>query len=683
MNSRTSLSALTFLIVLAIIVVVNYIVGGIGVFNPRFDLTEKGIYTLSDGTKRILSGLNPEKPVTIRLYITQDNRLMPQWAQAYATTVRDLLLEFEKNSDGKVHLDKIDPRPNTEDEDKAVADDIQGYTVNENGDKAYFGVAIESLKQKEVLPSLNPNEEANLEYQLARAIAKVSTTKRQVVGVMSPMPIAAAAFNFPGMPQKQPPPWVVIQQLRQDYDVREVPISSDKIDDDVNVLLIIHPYGISGKAQFAIDQFLLKGGKVIAFVDPQCLVSKAYDQQGQPGMAPTRTTSPTSDLPGLFAAWGVKFDQGKVVADMTYRTRGGRGNAVPTFLTVDREGINREEPITSSLEIVQMFGSGSFAFDKKDGITYTTLVESSENSEMIDSTVAEEVQRNGLKTFNSGWEEEGAGGAAVRQIQDGLSRWTSEGGSARRSSDAAGRLPGMPPGFSLPGAPGESGGEDKKDAGAPVAAKDAKKDAAPAAPPSLKEGDGKGVVFLFADADMEYDMFALQSDAKRPRDARGDQLEHPAAAQHGRIAHRWFGPYRRPQPRGDEATLHEDAGAAGQRGGQVPPARGAEAAGDAEGRGGDRQERRRDAGWQRHRHHPRESGGTEGPARQADRHPEGHPQLPEGTEQRKGSPRDGHDMAEHSHHTAAARRLRRGPRRAPQLTACRPLSFDPGRFNIP
>jgi ABC-type uncharacterized transport system involved in gliding motility auxiliary subunit len=513
MNSRTSLSALIFLIVLAIIFVVNYIVGGIGLFNPRFDLTEKGIYTLSDGTKRILKGLNPEKPVTVRLYITQDNRLMPQWAQAYASTVRDLLLEFEKNSDGKVHLDKIDPRPNTEDEDKAVADDIQGYTVNENGDKAYFGVAIESLKQKEVLPSLNPNEEANLEYQLARAIAKVSNTKRQVVGVMSPMPVAAAAFNFPGMPQKQPPPWVVVQQLRQDYDVREVPMSSDKIDADVNVLLIIHPFGISGKTQFAIDQFLLKGGKVIAFVDPQCLVSKAYDNPGQPGMMPTTVTSPTSDLPGLFAAWGVKYDKGKVLADMTYRTQGARGKAVPTFITVDREGINREEPMTSSLEIVQMFGSGSFAFDKKDGLTYTPLVESSENSEMIDATLAEDVQRNGLKTFNPDGKKKALAvrltGKFKTAYPDGAPK---EEAPATPTMPGAGGPPGLPPGFKMPGATGESGGEDKKDAGAPVAAKDAKKDAAPAAPPSLKEGDGKGVVFLFADADMEYDMFALQSD---------------------------------------------------------------------------------------------------------------------------------------------------------------------------
>jgi len=495
MNSKTTSTALNLIIVIAIIAVVNYLVAGLGIFNFRADLTEKHIYTLSDGTKHILEGLSAEKPTTIRLYVTRDNRLMPQWAQSYSTTVQDLLLEFEKNSGGKVKLEKIDPRPNTEDEDRAVADDIQGYTVNENGDKAYLGLVIECLQQKEVIASLNPNEEANLEYQIARAISKVTKTKRMVVGVMSPLPISAPAFNFPGMPQRQPPPWVVIQQLRLDYDVREVATSVEKIDDDVNVLLIVHPYGISDRTQFAVDQFLLKGGKVIAFVDPQCLVAKAYDNPGQPGAMPTVTTSPTSDLPKLFAGWGVKFDSGKIVADMTYRTQAGRGRAVPTFLTVDREGINHEEPVTSALDVVQMFGAGSFSIEKKDGIDYTTLIQSSENSQLVDSTTAEEAQREGLKAFSSD------GKRKLLAV-----RLSGKFKTAFPDGQPAEAAPAKEPGLKLPGS--EGGGEDKKDAGAPAAAGD-KKEAKPA---SLKDGDGNGIVFLFSDADMEYDMFALESD---------------------------------------------------------------------------------------------------------------------------------------------------------------------------
>lgn len=502
MKSKSSISALILIIVVGIIFVVNYIANMPGLRNLRADLTEKKIYSLSEGTKHIIEGLNADKPMTIRLYITGDNRLMPQWAQSYAATVQDLLLEFERNSGGKIKLEKIDPRPNTEDEDRATADDVQGYTVNENGDKAYFGLAIECLQQKEVIPSLNPNEEANLEYQVARAISKVSRTKNPVIGVMSPMPISAPAFNFPGMPQQQRPPWVVIQQLRLDYSVREVPMSSEKIDDDVSVLLIIHPYGISQQTEFAIDQFVLKGGKVVAFVDSQCLVSKAYDNPGQPGMMPTTVTSPMSDLPKLLAGWGVKYDQGKVVADMNYRTQLGRGRAVPTFLTVDREGINRSEPVTSSLEMLQLWGTGSFSLEKKEGVTYTPLIESSENSELIDSSAAEEAQRSGLKSFNSDGKKKTL---AVRLSGKFPTAFPDGAPKEKAPGEGAPKLPGA----DAPKAPGESGGEDKKDAGAPAATAEKKKDEAP---PALKEGNGKGIVFLFADADMEYDMFALETD---------------------------------------------------------------------------------------------------------------------------------------------------------------------------
>jgi ABC-type uncharacterized transport system involved in gliding motility auxiliary subunit len=230
------------------------------------------------------------------------------------------------------------------------------------------------------------------------------------------------------------------------------------------------------------------------------MVARAYDNPGQPGMMPTKVTSPISDLPALFKGWGVKYDKDKMVADMSYRTAAGRGRAVPTFLTVNREGINREEPVTSALEVVQMFGVGSFSFDKKEGVTYTPLIESSENSEMIDNTQAEEVQRSGLKTFNPDGKKKTL---AVRL--SGKLPTAFPDGPPKEEAPASPDLPGGAPG--APGAPGESGGEDKKDAGAPANAK--KEDA----PSYLKESTGTGIVMLFADVDMEYDMFALETDA--------------------------------------------------------------------------------------------------------------------------------------------------------------------------
>lgn len=505
MNSKTTSNALVLLIGIAILVVVNYLINGLGFLNFRVDLTEKGNFTLSDGTRRIIEGLNPDKPVTIRFYATKDSRLMPQWGQTYGNTVRDLLLEIAKAGDGKITLENIDPRPNTEEEDKAVADDIQGYTVNEEGDKAYFGLAIHALDKKEVIPTLTPAEESSLEYQIARALAQVTRTKRTVVGVMSPMPIAGPAFNFPPMMQQnQQRPWIAIQQLRLDYDVREVPMSSEEIDADISILVLVHPADISQRAEFALDQFLLRGGKIVAFVDPHSLVSRAYNNPGQMGRAPSTFVSPNSDLPTLFKEWGIGYDKNLVVADNVYRTSNGR-RAVPTFLSIDHDGINGEEPVTSQLQLVQMFSAGAFNVTAKGGINTTTLIHSSEDSQLIDTTDAEKAMREDLGNFQSSGKKQVMGvrlsGRFKTAFPDGQPK----------ASEPPPSAPGMPGGFpgGLPPGmfPGGTGGEDDKPAGAPEGEKKE------AAKPALKESvNGDGVVFLFSDVDMQYDEFVVERD---------------------------------------------------------------------------------------------------------------------------------------------------------------------------
>ena len=473
MNSKSKL--LTLLIIVAIIGVVNYIVSIPGPLNVRLDLTEQGLYTLSDGTKNIIRSISDQKPVTIRFYCTRDSRIMPQFVQNYSTTVEDLLLEFEKSSDGRLTLDRIDPRPDSDDEDKAKADDIQGHPVNEQGDKVYFGLAVSCADQKEVIPSLDPNDEAALEYKLARAVAKVSKTKRQMVGVMSSMPIAGPAMMLPPqMRQGQQQPWIVINQLRADYDVREISITSDKIDSDINILLIIHPSDIQPKTEFAIDQFLLRGGKIIAYVDSQAVVSRQYNSQGGPMGQPPSFTAPNSTLKGLFKAWGINHNPDMVVADMSYRTRVQGNRAMPTFLTIGKDGIDHSTPVTSSLELVQMFSPGAFDIEKKDGITALPLIQSSENSQMIDSAAAEKAQREALTTFQPEGKRHVLGvrlsGKFKTAFPDGPPKDTTPPGGPKGPG-------GMPPGFpggGFPGGgfPGGTGGEEK-DAGAPAQAPNA------------------------------------------------------------------------------------------------------------------------------------------------------------------------------------------------------------------
>lgn len=492
LNSKEGTAGITALLVIAIVVVVNFLVGGLGFGNLRVDLTQNKLYTLSSGTRNILDRLNPDKPVTVRYYVSTEDRVMPPMLKSHSRTVQDLLLEFQKASKGKLILEKLAPNPNTEDEDKAREDDLQGMQVNANGDNIYLGMAIQCAAQKEVLPFLNPNEETALEYNIARAIQKVSQTTKTVVGVMSPMPIMGSPM-FPFQRQQGQQPWVLIQRLRMDYEVREIPIGSDKIDADVNVLLVIHPADITEAAEYAIDQYLLKGGKVIALVDPQSIVAqRVYSGQpnpmtGQPG----GVVNPSSDLANLFKAWGVGYNKTQIVADVNYRgvTQGGQN---PVELQLPREALSTEDRITSDLQTLRMLMAGSFNLDKKDGIEASVLVSSSEASELIDATAAEKLMSERMTSFNP---------SGRRQVM-----------AVRLSGKFKTAFPGGKP--KGPAETKEAGGA-QDDAGAPKASEGGKPAdaAAPKDDGTLKEStSSEGMVVLFADADMMFDALCVQQD---------------------------------------------------------------------------------------------------------------------------------------------------------------------------
>lgn len=478
MSKKISNSVFTLVVVGAILVVLNYIVGGLGFLNFRVDLTDRKIYTLSQGSKQVLDKL-PDVPIKITFYATKDSRLMPQFIRSYTTVVQDLLLELEKESKGRITLEKVDPRPNTEEEDQAVADDIQGHVVNAEGDKAYLGLSIQSLDKKEIIPALNPQDEASLEYQIIRTVAKVTQTKRPVVGVLSPMPIATPAMHAPGFQSPLPPPWVVIEQLRQDYDVREVPYTSESIDKDINVLLIVHPADMPDLTEYAVDQFVLRGGKVVAFVDPDCKISQNYNRPGQLGSMPTTQISASSSLKRLFGAWGVKYDPSKIVADMSYRTMSG-GRAQPTMLTIDRSSINQDEPITASLEMIQMLTTGAFSFEDKSNLKTEVLLESSSNASLISQDDADKSRTASLTNFQTDGNKQVLGFRLTGRFASAFPN-----GKPKAPEDPAKKE-----------APAEQ--EAKKE-------EEAKEE-------HLKESTTDGVVFVFGDADMEYDIFAFESD---------------------------------------------------------------------------------------------------------------------------------------------------------------------------
>jgi ABC-type uncharacterized transport system involved in gliding motility auxiliary subunit len=503
-SSKTAAVGLTTLLTIAVIIAINFLVGGVGFGNFRLDLTEDGLYTLSPGTKNILSRINADEPVTIRFFATNDDRVMPNLLKPHARTIEDLLLEYEKQGNNNVVLEVIHPNPDTDDEDKAKEDEVRGMQVNQEGDNIYLGMTVKCLDQKEVLPFLSPDDATSLEYEVSRAIAKVIRPTKTIIGFMSAMQIGG---NPMAMMQRQRggEAWAVIQQLRADYEVREVPFSTDKIDKDITVLIVIHPADITETAEFAIDQYLLGGGNVVAFVDPQSLLAQAMSSQqnpmtGQPGTM----INGSSDLSNLFKAWGINYKKDMILADMNYRGM-LQGRTMPTALQLPAKAINQDSRFTTGLQAFTLMNAGSFGIDKKEGLDATTLASSSEASEMIDTAAAEKLRREPMTNFTASGKKQVLGVHIKGKFKSAFPN-------------------GRP---SAPGVSKETGGAEQdatKPAAtattppvsvttAPVAAP-APAAAAPAAPKkddSLKESiDSERNVIVFSDADMLYDAFCLR-----------------------------------------------------------------------------------------------------------------------------------------------------------------------------
>jgi ABC-type uncharacterized transport system involved in gliding motility auxiliary subunit len=369
--------------VFVILVLVNIVLGAP---RARIDLTQGKLYTLSDGTRSILGKL--QSPVKIRLYFSQGAEV-PLPVKAYGRRVEDMLAELRQAGHGKVQVEKLDPEPDSEAEDSATLEGVEPQSGG-GGEQFYLGVSVSYADRKIALPALALDREPLLEYDLTRAIARATTTTKPVVGVMSALPV----FGMPpsqftgGQPMD---PQVFISELRRDYTVKRVSLDPDRIDDDVKVLLVIHPRGISDKAQYALDQFVLRGGKLIAFLDP----SAYFDQMGSMGMGGGGTPS---SLDKLLKAWGLGFDSGKVVLDMRYQTGAG-ARTLPTLLSLNDSAFSPDDVATARLGSLLMPFAGVFTGNPAPGLSETVLIKTSAYSELVDSFAATAQGEAALKTF--------------------------------------------------------------------------------------------------------------------------------------------------------------------------------------------------------------------------------------------------------------------------------------------
>ena len=346
-----------------------------GISPLRLDLTEGKLYTLSAGAKKLLRDL--KAPVTIKLYVSRGDGV-PVQLRAFSKRVEDVVNELKAAAGRNLVVQIYHPTPDSEEEDAAQLDGIEAQQLP-SGDSFYLGASVSRLDRKQTIPVISPQREPLLEYDLVRAIAQVSTSKQPVIGVMSALPVLGEAYN--PMTRGPSDPWVLANELKREFDVKQVNMTATEIPKDLKVLLVIHPRDITPQTEYALDQFVLRGGKLIAFVDPYAY----FDQlPSMPGM-PRQGTS--SSLPALFKAWGIEMNTGKVLSDVVYASGSGQ-RYTPTVLSLNSDAFNQHDVVTSQLQTLLYVFGGAFKVNPVAGITVTDLVSSSPNSMLVGDSAA-------------------------------------------------------------------------------------------------------------------------------------------------------------------------------------------------------------------------------------------------------------------------------------------------------
>jgi ABC-type uncharacterized transport system involved in gliding motility auxiliary subunit len=462
-------STIGVVVVFAIIVLINLIASA---FVGRIDVTADRQFTLSPGTKAILKKL--DTPVEIRFFFSRGEKNLPSWVPNFARNVEDLLTEFEQNGGGKIEIKKYDPKPDSDAEELAVNNGIERQ-MSQGGD-FFLGLAVSLDPQNVAIPALTMPREKLLEYDIARAISRVMSTNKPVVAVMTGLPMFGQPMNPMMMRMGQQPqrPWVAITELQADFEVKQVQMDVDKIDDDVQVLIVAHPKEISDKAQFAIDQFVLRGGKLLALLDAMSVIDRPKGDNPMMNMMP----GGGSNLEKLLKSWGLTFDNTKVVADLNFARelafqQGARPQIMPTWLFVNPEGIDRNDVVTSQLDNLLIPASGSFSGTPMTGLTETVLLKTTKTSQLVDGMSA---QFGGQKIA----EEFKASGTEYK---------------------LAVRLQGK---FKTAFPEGKPAAEKKNEPGEP----EKKEEKLPE--DALKESKKDGVVVLIGDSDFIYDNFCVQ-----------------------------------------------------------------------------------------------------------------------------------------------------------------------------
>lgn len=351
----------------------------------RIDLTENRLFTLSDGTKNILRKL--EEPIQIDFYFSRKAMNDFPLLVNYGARVRDMLEEYAAYADGKLILNIIEPETFSEAEDQAVASGLRTVSANTAGDRAYFGiVGTNSTDDEKVIPFFQTNREGALEYDITKMIYDLAYPEKRIVGVVSQLPVMATTGDASARN------WTIISALQDSFDVRNLSQDPDTIVERINtnyidVLMLVHPKELESDVLYAIDQYLLRGGKAIIFIDPLAELDQTRPNPANPNVMPKLD----SYLPELLERWGIEMSKEKIVGDINAAmrvqsedSRDPQGVDYLPWLRLTEKNFNPDDFSSSQLNLIHMGTVGALEKVEDKGITITPLIQTSEQSTKLE-----------------------------------------------------------------------------------------------------------------------------------------------------------------------------------------------------------------------------------------------------------------------------------------------------------
>ncbi|MEP2828370.1 Gldg family protein [Parvibaculum sp.] len=386
-NQQISRSAyrIIMLVLLAVLFLAVNMFSNVAFRSARIDLTESNLYTMSDGTKEVVSQL--DEPVTLRFFYSEKLATDYGRIRNYAGHVRDLLEEMRAESNGKLRLEVIEPEPFSEEEDLAMSLGLKGAPT-QSGDIIYFGlVGTNSVDGLEAIPFFTDEREQYLEYDIARMIQNLSRPERPVLGIVTNLPLDTGSGGLMSAMRGDSLPFMIYDELQNRFQIEFLEQQFQKVPDSVDVLMVAHPRPLDRPTLYAIDQFVMRGGHVLAFVDPHSEVSLTAGPNGEP----VRGYTEQSDLGPLLESWGARYDPSRIVGDRKLAQRVQTGldarrqeSDYVLWLAVPRDNVDTNDLVTADVSRLNLGTAGYFTPVEGATTVFTPLVTTSEDAQTYD-----------------------------------------------------------------------------------------------------------------------------------------------------------------------------------------------------------------------------------------------------------------------------------------------------------